>query len=177
MTIALTAPTPVAQPVPKRGGVRFTTNARSGATVVAAHGELDAANIHDLIVHAHCRMGGERALILDLHALGFLGGRGIAALLAIGEHCADAALPWTVIPSPPVRRLLVIGDPDGLIPTADSLTEALTAIGQPDGPRPALELVAPITDAPSLDAAAQAALPTTAASVMTAVPSDTTMPA
>ena len=113
----------------RRDHVRYAYRIDRGITIVTARGEIDAHNAHGLLHEAKCRNAdGERALLLDLTGLRFLSTHGLRTLLAVNRQCHRAALPWIVIPSPAVNRLLQISGTQGEIPTAESLPAALTIL-------------------------------------------------
>lgn len=108
----------------------YTTRVVAGATIVAAFGEIDASNANDFGREVRCcNVIGERALVVDLSAVTFFSGQGLRALLAIGQRCADSGIPWAVIPSAVVTRILHINDtPDGAVLEARSVSAALSAL-------------------------------------------------
>lgn len=108
---------------------RYVYRIEHSATIVAACGDIDASNACDLLQEARCRTVIRRApLILDLTAVTFLGSDGLRTLLAVGQRHASTATPWIVVPGPATSRLLQIGDTRRQIPTAASVSEALTIL-------------------------------------------------
>lgn len=100
---------------------------RSGA-VISVDGELDASNAGQLADYVqqcatHCHW-----LVLDLNDLEFIGTAGFSALKDIVDRCGDALIHCTTVPGPAVRRLLRICDPNNALPTASSVTEALSGV-------------------------------------------------
>jgi anti-anti-sigma factor len=90
--------------------------------VVAAHGELDAANaqtfVDDALRHP-CS-----ALVLDLTDVEFFGTAAFSALHTLNVRCARGGVDWILVPSAAVSRLLAICDPDATLPTAATLETA-----------------------------------------------------
>jgi hypothetical protein len=76
-----------------------------------------------------------RGLILDLRDLDFFGTDGFSALHRVAVCCAHPGIGWSVVPSEAVARMLRIGDPESLLPTA-STVEAAMAIIQDQPYRP-----------------------------------------
>ncbi|KUI39725.1 STAS domain-containing protein [Mycobacterium sp. GA-2829] len=118
---------------------RFQAAPRSpSATVVSAHGELDAVNAQQFadfaVSHAGC------GLILDLIEVEFFSTAGFSALHTLNVRCAEADLEWTLVPSAAVRRLLQICDPDATLPTSETVAAALDTLGGQT--QPLLQLVA-----------------------------------
>lgn len=100
---------------------------RSGA-VIAVAGELDAANSAELTDHvqrcaAYCEW-----LVLDLHELEFIGTAGFVALQSINARCMNAKVCWSLVASVAVSRLLRVCDPDGALPTAQSVADMLVSV-------------------------------------------------
>ena len=112
------------------------------ATVVGVTGELDSCNIHHLNDYVHACIAGRRALVLDLSQLGFLAAQGITSLFDIADECALAGVEWVLVPGHAARRLLRICDPDGRLPLASSIDEALQRIPARVRPQALLQLVA-----------------------------------
>jgi anti-anti-sigma factor len=108
------------------------------AAVVAAHGELDAANAGQLADYVQQCAAVCKVLILDLRGVQFFGTAGFSALHTINVRCAAAGVQWAVVPSREVSRLLRICDPEHALPIADSAAAMLAA---PDEPRRLLQLV------------------------------------
>lgn len=104
----------------------FTTCRDHSATVVTAHGEIDAANANQFTEHVQHALRGSKRLILDLRSLDFIGTAGFSALHRINVVCSSVGAEWVLVPGRAVRHLLRICDPDGALPTAGSLAEAVT---------------------------------------------------
>jgi hypothetical protein len=69
-----------------------------------------------------------RGLILDLRDLDFFGTEGFSALHRISVCCAAPGIAWAVVPSAAVSRVLRIGDPQGLLPTASTVEAAMATV-------------------------------------------------
>lgn len=102
---------------------RFTRRCPTPATaVVAAHGELDAANAQAFVDHAldhPCA-----ALVVDLTEVRFFGTAAFSALHTLNVRCARSRIEWVLVPSAAVSRLLAICDPDATLPTAPTVDAA-----------------------------------------------------
>lgn len=122
-------------------GVCLKTRSQDGATVVAATGEFDAANIHHLNNFTHRYLTGGRPVVLDLSELDFLAAQGIQSLLSIQDECDRTSTEWMLVAGQPVSRLLRICDADGRIPTAPSIDEALQHFSSPASARGLLQLI------------------------------------
>ncbi|MDZ4270964.1 MAG: STAS domain-containing protein [Mycobacterium sp.] len=103
-------------------------------TVVTAHGELDAANADELIDYALGHRGDTDRLVVDLSALTFCATAGFTALHTLHAQCVGANIQWALLPSPAVKRLLRICDPDAALPISADIQEALAA-GHAEQPR------------------------------------------
>ncbi len=107
---------------------KFTVHwGRSGA-VIAAVGEIDAANAKpfaDLVERcADCA----EWLVLDLSELEFIGTAGFSALQVINARCAKASMHWLMVPGMATSTLLRICDPESRLPVSESLTTALAKV-------------------------------------------------
>ncbi|MEB3033204.1 STAS domain-containing protein [[Mycobacterium] nativiensis] len=100
---------------------------RSGA-VISVHGELDASNSRQLADYVQRTARFCEWLILDLHALEFIGTTGLSALKAIASRCTDTNVYCTMVPGVAVARLLRICDPASVLPTTTSVTDALAGV-------------------------------------------------
>jgi anti-anti-sigma factor len=98
----------------------FTADWGPSFVVVTAHGELDASNAGQLADYVQRCAGHSQSVILDLSGLEFFGTAGFSALHTINVRCAGANMPWAVVPSKAVSRLLRICDPDHALPLARS---------------------------------------------------------
>jgi anti-anti-sigma factor len=103
-------------------------------TVISARAHIDASNADTLTEYILGHLTGCRGLIIDLSGVDFFGTEGFSALHRVSVCCARAGIAWAVVPSDAVTRVLRIGDPQGLLPTA----EAAMALIQDQPRRPAL---------------------------------------
>ncbi|GFG68552.1 STAS domain-containing protein [Mycolicibacter senuensis] len=100
---------------------------RSGA-VVAADGEIDAANAGPFADYARRCADCCEWLVLDLAELTFIGTVGFTALQSVSARCAAAQTQLMVIPSPAVTSVLRICDPQSRLPLVSSLADALADV-------------------------------------------------
>ena len=130
---------PTAPPL-VRDRARFT-RASVGPSIelIAAFGEIDAANALALGRFVEAELDRTSRLIVDLRGLSFFGTQGFSILHRINVMCSRHAVNWVVIPGAEVDRLLRICDPDACLPVADSLDEAVATATRP--PRNHLRLV------------------------------------
>jgi anti-anti-sigma factor len=108
--------------------------------MVSAHGELDAANAQDFVGYALRHADAVKRLVLDLQDIEFFGTAGFSALHTLNVRCAGVGAEWAMVPSPAVTRLLQICDPDGTLPVAATIEDALQLV-QGDARPPLLQLV------------------------------------
>jgi anti-anti-sigma factor len=106
---------------------RFSAEWDDTRVVITAEGELDASNATQLADYFDRCLSRATPLVLDLSGLTFFGTAGFSALHLINVKCAGANLPWAIVPSKGVTRLLRICDPDRTLPLAKS------ADAMPDG--------------------------------------------
>jgi len=110
---------------------------RSAVAVVSAHGDIDASNADTLTEYTLGHLTRCRGLILDLRDLDFFGTEGFSALHRVSVYCARVGMGWALVPGVAVSRVLRIGDPQGLLPTANTLEAATATVqGQPRRPTP-----------------------------------------
>src|SRR6187549_3481442 len=76
--------------------------------IVTAHGEIDAANAHELVDYALRHGDRIDRLVLDMSGVDFFGTSGFSALHTLNVRCAGESITWASVPSPAVTRLLRI---------------------------------------------------------------------
>jgi anti-anti-sigma factor len=109
-------------------GVQMRAHCRGEATVVKATGDIDATNIDRFSDYIRRLVGEAPGLILDLSDVDFLCAKGISVLLALDDDCRAAGTHWAIVGSRFVRRLLHLGDPSDMLPTASSQRRALKIV-------------------------------------------------
>lgn len=107
---------------------KFTVHWGRCGAVVAADGEIDAANAAPFADYARRCADCCEWLILDLAALTFIGTVGFTALQSISARCCAARTRLMVIPSPALSSVLRICDPQSRLPLVGSLTDALADV-------------------------------------------------
>ncbi|PRC44840.1 anti-sigma factor antagonist [Mycobacterium sp. ITM-2017-0098] len=117
-----------------------TTWPEPATAVVAADGELDAANGNEFVSYALRNAEQTQWLIVDLSNLTFFSTAGFSALHTLNVQCVGEDIRWVLVPSKAVNRVLRICDPDSALRISADVTEALTAV-HAEPPR-SLELVA-----------------------------------
>ncbi|MGH3643735.1 MAG: STAS domain-containing protein [Mycobacterium sp.] len=98
------------------------------ASVITVLGEIDASNAHDVSENVTNHLEGCCQLLLDLGGMNFFGIDGISALHRINAECARRGIPWLLVATGQVTRVLRICDPEGALPTADSAPAGLAAL-------------------------------------------------
>ena len=141
MSAAITSE-PVAYSRPGRNPAergQFRSRELSETTVlVAAVGEIDAANSAGLPAYIEDHLGGYRQLVLDLSRLNFFGTDGFSALHTINVRCSRRGTEWVLVPGPEVSRMLRVCDPEGALSTATNIVSAVAALAR--GPHKQLQL-------------------------------------
>jgi anti-anti-sigma factor len=123
-----------------REPAQFTSCLISASTLmVAAEGEIDACNAHQLAEYVERSLGTSTRLIVDLRELQFFGTQGFSTLHKINVTCSGDGVNWVVIPGREVERLLRICDPGGGLPVATTLETAVAAVVR--GPRSHLRMI------------------------------------
>jgi anti-anti-sigma factor len=131
----------VTQSWQRSGSAEFSVRPGPSATVVSAHGELDAANANQLTMLVEGSVRNSIRVIVDLRGLDFFGTAGFSALHRINVVCSAAGVPWVLVSGRAAYRVLRICDPDGTLPTTRWLPELASAVAAIQGPRPLLQLV------------------------------------
>jgi anti-anti-sigma factor len=117
----------------------LATGRISSCTVIAALGDIDAGNADDVGACVTGHLDACNQLLLDLSGLKFFAIQGFSMLHDVRLGCARRGIPWILVPSLEVRRVLSICDPDAILPLAPSATAGQDAL---DGRlRPRLQLV------------------------------------
>ncbi|SEH91193.1 anti-anti-sigma factor [Mycolicibacterium rutilum] len=116
-----------------------TRGLEPGTTVVAAYGEIDAANALEFVDYALRDGEHIERLVVDLTGVDFFGTAGFSALHTLNVRTAGQDIYWAMTPSVSVKRLLRICDPDAALPVFDSVQAAVDAVR--GRPAPLLKLV------------------------------------
>ena len=123
---------PLSKPLSKPDTVQLarldTHWTTSSVAIVSAHGDIDGTNAHTLIDYSLADLARCRGLILDLTGLEFFGAAGFSALHRISVGCAAAGIYWALVPAAAVSLVLRICDPDGWLPTFDTVNAALASL-------------------------------------------------
>jgi len=101
---------------------------RSSIAFISAYGDIDASNADALTAYTLGDLMRCRGLILDLHGLDFFGTEGFSALHRVSVRCACAGIGWALVPGEAVSQVLRIGDPEGLLPVADTVEAAIAIV-------------------------------------------------
>ncbi|BBZ30103.1 hypothetical protein MMAD_43980 [Mycolicibacterium madagascariense] len=112
---------------------------RSSIILVTVTGEVDAANALTLSSYVENEMETTSRLIVDLRSLEFFGTQGFSILHRINVMCSRFAVNWVLLAGTEADRVLHICDPDGGLPVADTMEDAIAAVTRP--PRNHLRLV------------------------------------
>lgn len=117
----------------------FRARELSATTVlVAAVGEVDAANSDELLSYVHKLLGDYDQLVLDLSRLSFFATDGYSILQRIQARCSRLGIDWVLVPGPEVARVLRVCDPDEQFTTAGNIVSAVAALAR--GPHTHLQL-------------------------------------
>ncbi|MDN4517235.1 MULTISPECIES: STAS domain-containing protein [Mycobacteriaceae] len=106
------------------GAASVHVYARSVATVLRLHGEIDASNVERVSASLRRFLALRGPLIVDLGAVEFFGLPGIRELLAFNRECQRASVPWALVPGHHVNHMLQVADAHSSLPLADSVVEA-----------------------------------------------------
>lgn len=108
-----------------RDGVEVRAQCRHLATVLTITGDIDARTIDRLSTYATRLVPVGNALLLNMSGVSFLAEQGISILIAVDDACGSAELPWAVVTSHAVDRVLRISHGDDIFPTASSVPDAM----------------------------------------------------
>lgn len=95
------------------------------ATVLTINGDIDATNTDRVSAYATRLVPVGNALVLDLSGVGFFAARSISVLVAVSDACDDAEVPWALVTSHAVDRVLRISEDDEILPVASSVPDAM----------------------------------------------------
>jgi len=122
------SPGPLTEPTDCHTAHFATRWLQPSMAVIAAHGELDAANAQQFVDYALRHAAHTDRLVLDLTGVDFFGTAGFSALHTLNVRCAAEKIEWAMAPSPAVTRLMRICDPDSTLPICDGVDTALEAV-------------------------------------------------
>jgi anti-anti-sigma factor len=108
-----------------RDGVDMRAQCRHLATVLTITGDIDARNIDRVSVYATRLVAAGSALLLDLSGVGFFAAQGISVLIAVDDACRRVELPWALVTSHAVDRMLRLSERDEILPAASSVADAM----------------------------------------------------
>jgi anti-anti-sigma factor len=108
-----------------RDGVDVRTQSRHLATVLTISGDIDARNTARISSYATALVPLGTALLLDLSGVGFFAAQSISVLSAIEDACRSAALPWALVTSYAVDRVLRLSQEDDILPVVSSVPDAM----------------------------------------------------
>jgi anti-anti-sigma factor len=109
----------------ERDGIDVRAQSRHLATVLTISGDIDARNAARISSYATALVPLGNALLLDLSGVGFFAVQGISVLIAVEDACRSAELPWALITSHAVDRVLGLSQDDDILPVASSVPDAM----------------------------------------------------
>jgi anti-anti-sigma regulatory factor len=124
-------------------------------SVIAASGEVDASNAKDFALAVCAAAAGHRQVAIDLSELSFLAVDGVTALHAIHAQLIRDGAAWEITANAPVRRVLELCDPAGVLPRV-AATAAVHLVGADPHHPPAAAPCLP-DDQPEAEPAAEPA--------------------
>jgi anti-anti-sigma factor len=105
--------------------VHMRAHLRHLATVLTISGDIDARNTDRVNAYAARLVPVGNAFLLDLSGVGFLAAQSISVLVTVGDACDDAGLPWALVTSHAVDRVLRISEHDDILPVASSVADGM----------------------------------------------------
>jgi anti-anti-sigma factor len=102
------------------------SRARCGqlVTVVKISGDIGVSNVEQVTDHAVCSALAGNALLLDMTGVNFFGAPGLSMLVTIEDISCSSGLPWALLTSPAVERVLYLSGQDGTLPIVPSVCAA-----------------------------------------------------
>jgi anti-anti-sigma regulatory factor len=108
-----------------RDGVEVWAQCRHLGTVLTISGDIDARNIDRVSAYAASLVPVGSALVLDLSGVNCCARQGLSLLIAVEDACRSADLPWALITSHAVDRVLRLSEDDDILPVASSVPDAM----------------------------------------------------
>jgi anti-anti-sigma factor len=108
--------------------LRMSVGRVSSCTVIAVRGEVDATNARNLSAFAADNLVGCCQLLVDLSGLDFFGTEGLSALHKINSACVQRGIPWLIVATTQVSRMLQICDPADALPKVGSAAAGVAAM-------------------------------------------------
>jgi anti-anti-sigma regulatory factor len=107
------------------GRAQIRPHCRHLATVVTIDGDIDGANVDQVISCARRFVLAKEPLVFDMSNVNSFAVEGVSLVRIIAEDCRTAGVEWILVPSPAVADVLCDADNDALFPVARSVHEAL----------------------------------------------------
>ena len=108
-----------------RDGVDMRAQLRHLATVLTISGDIDARNVDRVSAYATRLVPVGNGLLLDLSGVTFFAAQSISVLVTVGDACDNAELPWALVTSHAVDRVLRISEHDDILPVASSVPDGM----------------------------------------------------
>ncbi len=105
-----------------------TTWPETATALVAAHGELDAANGAEFVDYVLRHPQHTQRLVLDLSGVTFFATVGFSALHTLDAQCVRHRIRWALVSGPSVQRVLGICNPDPALPVHTDVDAALAGV-------------------------------------------------
>jgi anti-anti-sigma factor len=113
------------RPRPDGGPVgQSATRCGQLVTIVKISGDVDVNNVEQVTDHAVCSALAGNLLLLDMTGVDFFGAPGLSMLVTIEDISCSSGLPWALVTSPAVERVLYLSGQAGALPIASSVCAA-----------------------------------------------------
>jgi anti-anti-sigma factor len=109
----------------ERDGVDVRAHLRHLATILTISGDIDARNTDRVSAYAARLVPVGNALLVDLSGVSFFAARSISVLVTVGDACGKAELPWALVTSHAIDRVLRISEHDDILPVASSVPDGM----------------------------------------------------
>lgn len=113
------------QPRTDHDRVHMRAHLRHLATVLTISGNIDASNTDRVSAYAARLIPVGNALLLDLSGVDFMAAQSVSVLATVGNASDDAGLPWALITSHAVDRVLRLSEHDDILPVASSVPDGM----------------------------------------------------
>jgi anti-anti-sigma factor len=108
-----------------RDGVKVWAHCGRLVTVVSVSGDIDISNIDRVKAYITRSVLVGNSMLLDMSCVDFIAVQGISLLLTVENTCRSIGLPWALVTSRAVERVLRYSKQRDALPVANSVPEAM----------------------------------------------------
>lgn len=108
-----------------RDGVKVWAHCGRLVTVVSVSGDIDISNIDGVKAYITRSVLVGNSMLLDMSYVDFIAVQGISLLITVENTCRSIGLPWALVASRAVERVLRYSKQRDALPVANSVPEAM----------------------------------------------------